>query len=523
MRLVFSLLLTILAGATLPVFAQEDFAPRREFRGVWIATVFNTDFPKRPSPMKVAHQEQYKNLLDKLQKIGVNAVIVQVRPAADALYPSDLVPWSAFLTGQQGKSPEPEYDPLEFMIKEAHKRSMEFHAWFNPFRATVNMDTTKLAPNHAFRRHRNWMVRYGNRFYFNPAIEAVQQHLIQVIMEVVAGYDIDAVHFDDYFYPYPVAGEVYPDTSIFNAYGQGFKDIGDWRRMQVDGFIEKLSSAIKSQKTHVKLGISPFGVWRNKDKDRRGSDTRAGVTTYDDLYADVLKWSNRGWIDYVIPQLYWNIGFEPADHEKLLGWWSRNFSDRHVYIGHAVYKVGDNAEVAWDDPEEIPRQIRLNRLNLNTMGSSFFSAKTLARNRLGVRDSLDAYFRKPALLPVVEELADRAPGEPVLRRIGKKKGRPRLIWKPNKEDVANERMPAYYAVYRFMSDREGEIDETNANLIAVTPFHSQARKFKYVDPTALPNEFYTYVVTALNRHHVESLRSNARTIYKTENGVSKVR
>ena len=523
MRLVFSLLLTILAGTALPVLAQDDFAPRREFRGVWIATVFNSDYPKRPSPMKVAHQEQYKNMLDKLQRIGVNAVIVQVRPSGDALYPSELVPWSAFLTGRQGKSPEPDYDLLKFMIEEAHKRSMEFHAWFNPFRATVNLDTARLAPNHAFQRHRNWMVQYGNRFYFNPAIDAVKQHLIQVIMEVVANYDIDAVHFDDYFYPYRIQGEVYPDTSLFNAYGQGYKDIGDWRRMHIDGFIEQLSSAIKSQKTHVKFGISPFGVWRNADQDRRGSKTRAGVTTYDDLYADVLKWARRGWIDYVIPQLYWNIGFDPADHEELVGWWSRNSGDRHVYIGHAIYKVGDNDEVAWDDPEEIPRQIRLNRGNLNTMGSTFFSAKTIFRNRLGVRDSLGHYFDKPALLPMMEELADRAPEEPVLRKIGKKRGNPRLVWKPNKKSIADEKLPAYYAIYRFKSDREGEIDETNANLIAITPFHSQNVKFKYVDRTAQPNEFYTYVVTALNRDHAESRRSNARTIYKTQNGVSKVR
>ncbi|MEM7382639.1 MAG: family 10 glycosylhydrolase, partial [Bacteroidota bacterium] len=503
--------------------AQNNLTPKREFRGAWIATVFNSDYPKRPSPLKIAHQEQYKNLLDKLKGVGINSVIVQVRPTGDALYPSDLVPWSAFLTGRQGKAPEPEYDLLKFMIEEAHKRSMEFHAWFNPFRATTNLDTSRLAVNHAFRRNRSWMVQYGNRFYFNPAIDAVKQHLIQVVMEVVANYDIDAVHFDDYFYPYKIEGQIYPDTSLFASYGQGFRDIGDWRRSHIDAFIEQLSSAIKSQKPQVKFGISPFGVWRNIEKDRRGSNTRAGVTTYDDLYADVLKWSRRGWIDYVIPQLYWNIGFGPADHEELLGWWSRNMADRHVYVGHAAYKVGDNAEVAWDDPTEIPRQIKLNRNNLNTLGSAFFSAKTLLRNRLGVRDSLDYYYARPALVPIMEDLADRTPNPPVLRKINKKRGNPRLLWKPNKKDINAEKLPTYYAIYRFKSDRVGELDDTNDNLLAVTPFHPDGLKYRYIDRTADPNEFYTYIVTALSRQHVESRPSNPKTIYKTENGVSKVR
>ena len=178
----------------------QSISPKEEFRGVWIATVFNSDFPKKPIPLKVAHQEQYRNLLDRLKKLGMNAVIVQVRVAGDAFYPSDLAPWSAFLTGKQGMPPTPDYDILEFMVEEAHKRSMEFHAWFNPYRATMNMDTTSLAANHAFRRNRNWMVEYGGKFYFNPGLEAVRQHLIQVVMEVVNKYDIDAVHFDDYFY-----------------------------------------------------------------------------------------------------------------------------------------------------------------------------------------------------------------------------------------------------------------------------------------------------------------------------------
>lgn len=502
--------------------AQEPFTPKREFRAAWIATVFNTDFPKRPSPVKIAQQEQFINLLDKLKSVGMNAVIVQVRPAGDAFYKSDLVPWSAFLNGKQGNPPQPDYDILKFMIEETHKRSMEFHAWFNPFRSTINLDTMALAPNHDFRRNRSWLVKYGNRFYLNPAIEAVRLHLIQIVMEVVSNYDIDAVQFDDYFYPYKIKDEVFPDTAMFRQSGQNFREIGDWRRQHIDNFIETLSQAIKSQKPHVKFGISPFGVWRNSDKDRMGSNTTAGVTSYDDLHADVLKWIKRGWIDFVIPQLYWNIGFPAADYETLLKWWGSNVGDRHLYIGQAAYKVGDNDEVAWDNPLEIPDQIRLNRKNQFVKGSAYFSANTLLRNRLGLRDSVNFYFARPALIPIVEEIAEKAPDLPKLKRIGKKRGNPKLIWKPGSKDIENEKLPAYYAIYRFKSDEPGSVEDA-LNLVHVTPFFEKGTKFRFVDKSALPNEFYTYTITALNRYHVESKSSNPKTIFKTEKGVSKVK
>ena len=518
----FTCLSLVLCLVAIGAFAQTGKAPVREFRGVWVATVKNIDFPKRGVPLKVAHQEQYKNLLDRLKEWGFNAVIVQVRPAADAFYPSEYAPWSKFLTGSQGMEPQPKYDPLEFMIEEAHKRSMEFHAWLNPFRATADADTLRLASGHIFNRHRDWVVRYGNRYYLNPGLEAVRQHLIQVSMEVVSNYDIDALHFDDYFYPYKIAGEEYPDSTAFLKYGGRFRDIKDWRRSNVDDFVENLSMAIKSTKPHVKFGISPFGVWRNKADDRRGSNTNASVTTYDDLYADVLKWLNRGWIDYVVPQLYWNIGFAPADHETLVKWWSSNISNQHLYIGHGLYKVGDNFEVTWDDPDEIPRQIKLNRQNYYTLGSAFFSANSLFRNRLGSRDSIRYYYRNPAMIPMMEELAGRRPAKPLLRKIGRKRGAPKLVWSPGKEDRQAEKLPSYYAVYRFRSDAVGDLED-GASILTITPFLEEKTKYRYVDNTANPNEFYTYVVKALNRLHYESVQSAPLTIFKTENGLSRVR
>ena len=504
--------------------AQLLETPKREFRAFWVATVANIDYPKRPTPMKVAHQEQWKNLLDKMEKAGFNAVIAQIRPAGDAFYPSEMAPWSAYLTGKQGQAPQPNYDPLKFMVGEAHKRGMEFHAWFNPYRATMNLDTLSLAPNHAFYRNRNWMVKYGKRYYFNPASEEVKQHLIQVITEVVGNYDIDAVHFDDYFYPYPVNGEMFPDSALFEQQKGRFRDISSWRRNNVDDFIEKVSIAIKSVKSHVKLGISPFGVWSNKSDNRMGSDTRASIRSYDDLYADVLKWLRLGWVDYVAPQLYWNIGFDPADHETLLNWWAANSSGKHLYVGHGAYKVGDNPEVAWDNPQEIPDQIRLNRKNINAQGSAYFSAFSLIRNRLGVRDSIRYYYRKPALVPEMEDLSERSPDKPKLIKIGRKKGAPKLVWKPGKSDLDRKKLPAYYAIYRFKDDQPQDIDTEFSNyLLDVTPFHQNGSKFRYVDQSAQPEEFYTYVITALNRLHNESRPSDSKTIYKTEDGFSKVK
>ncbi len=517
------LIFTLLSGNIFAQYFEES--PKREFRGVWVATVANIDYPKRPTPNRIAHQEQWKNLLDKMKSVGINTVIAQIRPAGDAFYPSDLAPWSAFLTGKQGKAPQPKYDPLKFMVAEAHKRSMEFHAWFNPYRATTNLDTLNLSPDHAFYKRRQWMVKYGNRYYFNPASEDVKQYLIQVVAEVVTKYDIDAVHFDDYFYPYPVMGEVFPDSTDFLENRGRFSSIENWRRNNVDDFVQKVSSSIKSIKPHVKLGISPFGVWSNQsDKNRMGSNTRASITSYDNLYADILKWLRMGWIDYVIPQLYWNIGFEPADHETLLNWWAANSSGKHLYIGHGVYKVGDNPQIAWDEPSEIPNQIKLNRRNINALGGAYFSAFSLIRNRLGVRDSIRHYYRKPALIPEMEEMTGRVPAPPRLKKIRKKKGNPKLVWKAGKKDIQSKNLPFYYVVYRFKDDKAGSIDGEYENpILTITAFGNKKRKVKFVDHSADPEEFYTYVVTALNRQHNESQASESRVIYKSESGLSRVK
>lgn len=491
--------------------AQPD-SPKREFRGVWVATVSNIDFPRAPTPEAIAHKEQWKKLLERYKEIGLNAVIVQVRPAADAFYPSALAPWSKYLTGKQGTPPQPDYDPLKFMIEEAHRQGFEFHAWLNPYRATTDTDTMSLSKDHAFYKHRDWMVKYGDRFYFNPALPAVRQHLRDIVLEVVTKYDVDAIHFDDYFYPYKIRGEVFPDSTDFWRYGNRFNNIDDWRRSNVDSLIETVSTTIKEIKPYVKFGVSPFGVWRNRDKDpANGSDTRASQTCYDDLYADVLKWVRLGWLDYVAPQLYWNIGFPPADHQILLNWWSTRVQEVELYIGHAAYKVANNQEPAWHDANEIPKQIELNRRNFKSAGSIYFSSKSLLENRLGVRDTLDVYYQRPALLPSPATVLEKTNQAPVLRALKVKDSDVRVRWKPNKVDKASP--AAYYVVYRFLGTKTENFNwEDPENIIHITPFFDKKKKFEFVDTRAEEGITQQYAVVAVNRQHVESKPSTLRAI-----------
>lgn len=504
-------------GAALQSPAQPP-APKREFRGVWVATVANIDYTKTPDTRRVALREQWVQLLEMYKAAGLNAVIVQVRPAGDAIYPSELVPWSKYLTGKQGLPPaEEDFDPLAFMIEEAHRNGMEFHAWFNPYRSTVDLDTLSLASTHMFNKHRDWMLRYGTRFYFNPALPEVREHLTEVVAEVVEKYDIDAVHFDDYFYPYKLIDEVFPDSIDFLARSNAYTNIEDWRRSNVDALIQMVSEKIHDIKPHVQFGISPFGVWRNKDRDPvMGSDTRAGATCYDDLYADVLKWCREGWIDYVAPQLYWHIGFPPADHYTLLKWWEQHSYGRLLYIGNAAYKVANNQEAAWHDPNEMSRQIDLNRRNLVAMGSAYFSSRSLFNNLLGVRDTIARYNTRPALLPTAPDKAMRPFQPPNLRPVNTRGLKPLLRWRPNRLD--RKAPPLYYVVYRFEGDSLPDF-ENSRNILSITPRGLNQRRFDFLDLTAMPAGIYTYTVTALNRTHVESRAAPGRTVYIGERRV----
>jgi uncharacterized lipoprotein YddW (UPF0748 family) len=383
--------------------------PRPEFRGVWIATVDNIDWPQKGSQTVYSQKTEFIRQLEMHKKNGMNAVIVQVRPAADAFYPSSLEPWSQWLTGVQGRSPSPYYDPLAFMIEETHKRGMEFHAWLNPYRANFNIRSASIAKNHITRVHPGWFLTYGETKYFDPGNKQAQEHVVNVVRDLVRRYDIDAVHMDDYFYPYRIRGKEFPDEVSYKKSGTTLSK-ADWRRSNVDSIIKSLNAAIKKEKPYCKFGVSPFGVWRNKDADPEGSNTKAGQTNYDDLYADILLWLEEGWVDYVAPQLYWEIGHRLADYEELINWWSRHSYGRHIYIGHGIYRSGER-NPAWKNPQELPNQIKLLRQTPNVQGSIYFSSTSFDRNPNGWNDSLqNNYYRVPAAIPQMDWLPKKEIG-----------------------------------------------------------------------------------------------------------------
>ena len=378
-------------------YSSEAQVPKEELRAVWVATVSNIDYPSKPTLSADMQRAEFIALANMHQRNGMNALVVQIRPATDAFYPSPLEPWSQWLTGKQGVAPVPYYDPLQFMIEETHKRGMEFHAWMNPYRAVFNTSASSIAPSHITRLHPEWFLTYGDKTYFDPGNKEVQAHVTAVVTDVMSRYNVDAIHFDDYFYPYRIAGKEFPDQASYKKYGNNMP-IDDWRRSNTDSIIVMLSRTIKKENPNCQFGISPFGVWRNATQDPLGSNTKAGQTNYDDLYADILLWLKKGWIDYVTPQLYWEIGHKLADYTTLIQWWSQHTYGKRCYIGIGIYRAGSND--AWKDKTQLPRQITLLRNTPNMHGMMFFSSKTFEKNPNGWNDSLRLnYFKEPALPP----------------------------------------------------------------------------------------------------------------------------
>ena len=370
-----------------------------EFRGVWVATVENIDWPSKRGLSNQTQKEEFITLLDRHQKNGMNAIIMQVRPSGDAFYPSTLEPWSEYLMGTQGLPPSPFYDPLEFMINETHKRGMEFHAWINPYRAVFNVKKSSVAPSHISKIHPEWFLTYGDKKYFNPGLPQVWQHTNRIVRDLVSRYDIDAIHMDDYFYPYRIAGKEFPDEKAYQQNKRGLSK-EDWRRSNCDTIVKQLYASIHQIKPGVQFGISPFGIWRNKSKDPRGSDTKGGQTNYDDLYADILLWLEKGWVDYIAPQIYWEHGHPLANYDTIIDWWDQNSYGKNLYIGHGIYKAGTNA--AWRDKNELPYQIKRVRGLKNTSGSAYYSSTSFKNNINNWNDSLQQnYYQKPALVPTM--------------------------------------------------------------------------------------------------------------------------
>lgn len=484
---------SLLASADPASLASYANPPERELRGVWMATVLNIDYPQRPTTDASTLMADFRSQLFRLRRAGINTIFLQVRPAGDAIYPSRYAPWSAWLTGQQGRAPASGFDPLAFMIKEAHRQGVELHAWVNPYRAAMTLDNTQFSAKHVYHQHPEWIRTYGGRQYLDPGLPEVRHHLGLVIAELVDNYDLDGLHFDDYFYPYPVPGVVFPDSTTYRRYGQG-KSLGDWRRDNVNTFVAETYRMVKSRKPWMQFGVSPFGVWRNRSQDsQKGSDSDASVSSYDDLYGDALAWARRGTVDYLLPQLYWHRGYRPADYDVLLRWWANNTPPGfRLLAGQAAYKVGDNPAPAWKDPREIVRQVSLNDQYRTVAGSVYFSARSILANNLNFVGVLAQRYNSVSLLP-----SRKAPGEP--KEVDVKVFRPRktdrgslIVWEVD-EEVTKADLPHYYAIYRRGTDGK-------RRLIHRTPYGQGCYRYHFYDEKAEEQE-YDYFIVALDRYH----------------------
>ncbi len=465
-------------------FLNISAQPKREFRGAWIQCVNGQWLGMSTAKM----QQTLTDQLNALQRMGVNAIIFQVRPEADALYPSEIEPWSRFLTGQQGKAPTPYWDPLQWMIDQCHARNMELHAWINPYRAK-SKTTSVLAANHISMLHPERVFTYDNQLILNPGLQENRDYICSVVADIVRRYDVDGIHYDDYFYPYPVAGQTIQDDAAYAANSNGIRDRGDWRRHQVNLFVKQLYETVHDIKPWVKVGVSPFGIYRNKKNDPNGSATN-GLQNYDDLYADVLLWVNNGWVDYNVPQIYWEIGNRAADYDELIHWWNRHAANRPIYVGEDIERT-----VKFGQQE---RKMALYPDCPHVEGTVLWYAKAAVDNVGGYATQLqNRYWRTPALQPLMPFLSKTAPKKPrKVKALWMDETEQVIFWTPPKGNNW-KREATRYVIYRF---RKGETVDTNSasHIVATTT------DTFYRLPLGDGTQQYTYVVTALNRLQNES-------------------
>jgi uncharacterized lipoprotein YddW (UPF0748 family) len=490
-----SFILSLLLFFTTACVAVQSSNPKREFRGAWMHTIFQSQYTKM-SPSEC--QQYLRDQLDKLQAAGCNAVVFQVRPQADALYPSQLEPWSRHLTGTAGKAPNPYWDPLKFMIEECHARGMELHAWLNPYRVTTSANE-KLPKNHIYYKHRERFVTYGGKLYFDPGLPENRDFIISVVKDIITRYDVDAIHMDDYFYPYPVNDKKtgkrvdFPDDKSYKFYGRGL-DRDTWRRYNVDGLIEGIHNMIDSVRPYVRLGISPFGIWRNKKSDPTGSETN-GLQNYDDLYANVTYWTKAGWVDYMVPQLYWSFGNKRAPANVLAHWWNDNANGRDLYIGQDIRTTMDTPD--GQDSTELAHKIALTRELPNIQGSCWWPGYDITSNYHGVADSLSSNQHSTiALVPAYPWLSKINPYEVSALQASQNADGISLNWQitPSLEPMCQGHK---FVVYRFNKGEKKNLD--NAAAIREVTYSTT-----YKEKEKLPKGTYTYVVTSLNRVNNES-------------------
>ena len=465
---------------------------KREFRGAWIQTAFQEEYKdKTPTQLR----KDFVHKLNYLQACGINAIIFQVRPEADAFYKSELEPWSRFYTGQQGLAPDGDFDVMEFLIRECHKRNMEFHAWLNPYRAGTE-GSTKFADTHIYHKHPEWFVTYNKKILFDPGLPQCRRFICKVVRDIVSRYDVDAIHMDDYFYPYPVAGMPFPDDNSFLKYGlnKGYAESerGDWRRENVNTLIRELKQTIQHAKPWVRFGISPFGIYRNKKSTPNGSGSNTnGLQNYDDLYADIMHWVKEGWIDYNMPQIYWEIGHSAADYVTLIKWWNKKatLDGTHLYIGQDVARTMKAGQLT--------RKMHYERSLSKVKGNCFWPANELLWNNKGVADSLKRnYHRYPALIPAYTHMHNQAPQ--AVKKLKKEWTADgyMLHWQAE-QNPTNPFLASYFVIYKFA---EGEPIDLNdpSKIVKIT------RKTRLIMSYNEGRKKYRYVVTAVDRFHNES-------------------
>ena len=480
---VFVVLFVALFSVTSNCFA----APKREFRGAWIQCV-NGQFEG------IGTETMQKTLtyqLNELQKDGVNAIIFQVRPECDALYQSPYEPWSRFLTGKQGVAPSPYWDPLQWMVNECHKRGMELHAWINPFRAKTKV-TKALDHSHIALRRPDLIFPYDGLYILNPAKAENREYICKIVSDILRRYDVDGLHIDDYFYPYPAAGCVIPDRDDFMSDNRGINNIEDWRRNNVDLFIKQLHDTIRSVKPWVKFGVSPFGIYRNKKSDPyRGSETN-GLQNYDQLYADILLWIDNGWIDYCVPQLYWEIGHKAADYDTLIRWWSQYAYKRPLFIGEDVERTVKYADLHDPQKHQMQAKYYLHESLPNIGGTVLWYAKAAVDN-IGNYGTLlrNYYWRTPALQPLMPFIDNTKPEAVTkMKSVWTSDGYV-LFWNAPKYSSWKDEATKY-VVYQFGPKETINVEDVT-HIVGIT----NNTWFKL--PYNKGKEKYIYVVTALNR------------------------
>ena len=470
---------------------HSQTAPKREFRGAWIQAV-NGQFQGMPADKM---QQTLTHQLDVLRQAGINAIIFQIRPEADALYASKYEPWSRFLTGVQGKAPVPAWDPLQFMIEECHKRNMELHAWINPYRAKTK-GTTTLAGNHPAKLYPDRFLEYDGQLYFDPGLPENRAYICTVVKDIVERYDVDGLHIDDYFYPYPVPNKDIRDDVSFAQYGTGYANRAVWRRNNVNLLIRDLHRTIRETIPWVKFGISPFGIYRNQKSDPDGSRTN-GLQNYDDLYADILLWVNNGWVDYTIPQVYWEIGHPAADYQELVGWWARHADNRPLFIGQDVMRTVQKADLQNPNIHQQARKMQLQRSQPAIGGSCLWYAAAVVDNVGNYREALTRhYHRYPALQPSFPFMDKKAPKKVrKLKPVWMEDGYILCWTAPKAKDEMDRAIQ--YVIYRFAKGEKRNLDDPS-KIVTIT--RDTFYKLPYEDGKTT----YYYVVTALDHLQNES-------------------